>query len=149
MPRLMLRLSRLILPATLSGLAACASLGLEDAPRIAPAVVTESGPEAEARAALVNVMSVAMRKDVAAFKKLILPADRADFDAREREHPGLYEAMMTDISAAKAKDYRLELDGSIARFTTRFQAKLGDYRTKTATTVVLVRDGSEWKVGKS
>lgn len=148
MPRMMFRVSRLILPAALSGLASCASLGLEDPP-VVHAVVTESGPEAEARAAFVNVMSVAKRKDVTAFKKLIVPADLPEFDAREREHPGLYQAMMADISAAKAKDFRLELDGSMARFTAQFQPKLGDYRTPTATTVVLVRDGSEWKLGKS
>lgn len=148
MPRLMFRWSRLILCAALSGLSSCASLGLEGAP-VKPVVAMESGPEAEARAAFVNVMSVAMHGDVAAFKKLIAPADLPEFDAREREQPGMYKAMMADISAAKAKDFRLELDGSMARFTAQFQPKLGDYRTQTATTVVLVRDGSEWKLGKS
>jgi hypothetical protein len=141
------RFARLAVPLLLMGLTACATLSMSEAP--APLIRTENGPEAEARAALVHVVSVAQRQDVAAFKKLIYPPDLPDFNARERDNPGLYTHLMADISAEKLKDYRLELLGSSAIFTAQTHPKLGDYGKPAVIKVVLIRDGNEWKLGKS
>ena len=110
-------------------------------------VRTDSGPEAEVRAAFVHVFSVAQRKNVDEFRQLIYPPDLAAFDAVEWEHHGSYEAMMTAITGEKPKDYQLDLTVSRAVFTVQPSPTLGDYSKKPLTTVVLVRDGSQWKVG--
>lgn len=133
----------------LSGLTGCNTLNMtEETPHLNH-VSLEQGPEAEVRAAWVNVLSVAKRKDLTAFKKLILPADLPDFEAREREHPGAYQSMMAAISAEKPKDYRLELAGSLAIFTAQPTPKMGDYSKKQSIRMVLVRDGDQWKLGKA
>jgi hypothetical protein len=141
------RFSWLALTILLMGLTACSIFGTNHVP--ATLVKTENGPEAEARAALVQVVSVAQRQDVAAFKKLIYPPDLPDFTARDSANPGLYARLMAAIAAEKPKDYRLELVGSSAIFTATPHAKLGDYSKPALVTVVLIRDGNEWKLGKS
>jgi hypothetical protein len=129
-------------------LTACAYLSPEPAP--ATLVSVEEGPSAEARAALVNLVSVAQRKDVGAFKQLLYTPDVPDFEAQERDHPGRYAALMAAISAAKPQDYRLELAaGSTATFTAPVAPKLGDYSRPAIIRVVLIRDGNQWKLGKA
>ncbi len=140
-----LRFSSLVL----IGLSSCSLFDRDDSHPAVSLVRVEEGPEAEARAALVNVIRLARQKDLPAFKKLILPADLPDFEAREKERPGFYQAMMATISAEKPREYRLELTGSLARFTAQPAQKIGDYSKKPVTKVLLVRDGDQWELGKN
>jgi hypothetical protein len=130
-------------------LSACSELTLDDDPIPASLVRIENGPEAEVRAVWVNVVSVAKRRDLAAFKKLILPADLPDFETREKDRPGSYESLMEAISSENPKDYRMELTSSLATFTADPTPKMGDYRKKPPIKVMLFRDGDQWKLGKS
>lgn len=131
---------------TLSG---CSDLNFGDDPAPATLVRVEEGPEAEVRAAWVNVVSVASRQDVAGFRKLILPADLPDFDAREKDRPGAYESLMEAISSEKPRDYRMELAGSLATFTADPAPRMGDYRKRPPIKATMVRDGDQWKLGKN
>lgn len=131
------------------GLTGCNTLNMTDEAPHPHTVNMEQGPEAEVRAALVHILSVAKHKDLPAFKTLILPADLPDFEAREKDTPGTYQSMMASISAEKPKDYRLDLNGSLATFTAQPTPKMGDYRKKENIRLVLVRDGDQWKLGKS
>ncbi len=133
----------------LSVLSGCTDLNLYNDPPPANLVRVEEGPEAEVRAAWVNVVSVAYRRDLAAFKKLILPADLPVFDAREKDRPGSYDSLMEIISSEKPRDYRMELAGSLATFTAEPAPRMGDYRKKMPIKVTLVRDGDQWKLGKN
>ena len=133
----------------LSVLSACSDLNFGDDPAPATLVRVEEGPEAEVRAAWVNVVSVASRQDVAGFRKLILPADLPDFDAREKDRPGAYESLMEAISSEKPRDYRMELAGSLATFTADPAPRMGDYRKRPPIKAILVRDGDQWKLGKN
>ena len=135
------RFSRLIFPMLLLGLAACStSPEQESTPNF---VKTEDTPEAEARAAFVNLASVSHRKDIDAFRPLIYAADLPDMEAEERQHPGHYEALMASIAAHKPKDFRLDLIGSTATFTWDT-----DPGADARVVVVLVRDGVLWKMAK-
>jgi len=133
--------SRLVFPMVLLGLSSCSNPMVNETP--SHFVRTESTPEAEVRAVFVNIASVSRRKDVDAFKKLIYPADLPDLDAEEREHSGIYESMMASITAHRPKDFRLDLTDSTATFT-----KEPDSRFGSKTVVVLVRDGTLWKIAK-
>jgi len=133
------RFSCLILPMALLGLAACSNAPMLESPQFV--VRTEDTPEAEARAAFVHVASVSQRQDVDAFRQLIYPADLPDMDAEERQQAGHYAALMASIAAHKPKDFRLDLNGSTATFTTD-----PDLKSDARTVVVLVRDGALWKI---
>lgn len=133
----------------LLGLTGCNTLNMTEETPHPHSVSLEQGPEAEVRAALVHVLSVARHKDLPAFKTLILPADLPDFEAREKDYPGTYQSMMASISAEKPKNYRLDLNGSLATFTAQPTPKMGDYSKKENIRLVLVRDGDQWKLGKN
>jgi len=135
------RLSRLILPMALLGLAACSDATMQESSQLW--VRTEDTPEAEARAAFVHVASVSQSKDIDAFRQLIYPADLPDMDAEERQQAGHYAAVMASIAAHKPKDFRLDLIGSTATFTTD-----PDLQSDSGTVVVLLRDGALWKIAK-
>ena len=128
---------------------ACSELNFGNDPAPASLVRIEQGPEAEVRAAWVNVVSVAKRKDVPAFRKLILPADLPDFDAREKDRPGAYESLMEAIASERPKDFRMELAGSLATLTADPAPRMGDYRKNPPIKFILVRDGDQWKLGKN
>ena len=137
-----------ILLFSLSGCSMVEIPGLTPTPEpVASFVRTDTSPAAEARAAFVNVMSVAQRKDADAFRKLIYPADLPVFDDNERANRGSYQALMTAIASESLDDYSLELDDTTARFTAIPKQTLGDYDKKTPTTVFMVRDGNQWKIG--
>jgi len=123
----------------LLGLAACSNAPMLESPQFV--VRTEDTPEAEARAAFVQVASVSQRQDVDAFRQLIYPADLPDMDAEERQQAGHYAAVMASIATHKPKDFRLDLNGSTATFTTD-----PDLKPDARTVVVLVRDGALWKI---
>lgn len=139
-----------IVPLLSFALAGCTTLdlsGLSATPEATGSFVrAETSPEAEARAAFVNVASVAQRRNVEAFKALVYAPDLPVFDANEAEHRGSYEALMTDISAHKIRDYRLDLADTTATFTADALPQPGDYSQKPATRVMLVRDGALWKI---
>lgn len=111
-------------------------------------VRTSETPEAEVKAAFVNVMRVSKTKQVDAFRQLIRAKDVVEFDADEGERKGSYEAFMTAIVSHPLKDYRIELSGSEAVFRAEAQQKLGVYDKEKATEVLLVRDEGLWKIGR-
>lgn len=137
------RFSCLILPMALFGLAACSNAPLGESPQPQFVVRTEDTPKAEARAAFVHVASVSQRQDIDAFRQLIYPTDLPDMDAEERQQAGHYTALMASIAAHKPKDFRLDLNGSTATFTTD-----PDLKSDAGSVVVLVRDGALWKMAK-
>lgn len=112
-------------------------------------VRTSETPEAEVKAAFVNVMRVSQSKQVDLFRQLIRAKDVVEFDADEGERKGSYEAYMAAIISHPLKDYRIELSGSEALFRAEPQQKLGVYEKEKATEVVLVRDEGLWKIGRS
>jgi len=131
-------------------LSGCSFWESTDAPATAIASVrTDSTPEAEVKAAFVNVMRVAQSKQVDAFRQLINAKDVVEFDADEGDRKGSYEAYMAAIVSHPLKDYRIELTGSEAIFRAEPQQKLGVYDKEKATEVVLVRDEGLWKIGRS
>lgn len=131
-------------------LSGCSFWGFTDAPATSTASVrTNSTPEAEVKAAFVNVMRVSQSKQVDAFRQLINAKDVVEFDADEGDRKGSYEAYMAAIVSHPLKDYRIELTGSEAIFRAEPQQKLGVYEKEKATEVVLVRDEGLWKIGRS
>lgn len=112
-------------------------------------VRTSDTPEAEVRAAFVNVMRVSQTKEVESFRRLITAKDVVEFDADEGEKKGSYEAYMAAIVSHPLKDYRIEFSGSEAIFRADPQQKLGIYDQGKTTEVVLVRDEGLWKIGRS
>lgn len=112
-------------------------------------VRTTDTPEAEVKAAFVNVMRVAQSKQIDAFRQLINAKDVVEFDADEGDRKGSYQAYMVAIVSHPLKDYRIDLSGSKAIFRAEPQQKLGVYEKEKATEVVLVRDEGLWKIGRS
>ncbi len=143
---------RLLNPLILSGaliLSGCSFWETPDSPAPAMASVrTLSTPEAEVKAAFVNVMRVSQTKQVDAFRQLINAKDVVEFDADEGDRKGSYEAYMAAIVSHPLKDYRIELTGSEALFRAEPQQKLGVYDKEKATEVVLVREDGLWKIGR-
>jgi len=131
-------------------LSGCSYWETTDSPATSIAKVrTSSTPEAEIKAAFVNVMRVAQSKHVDAFRQLINPKDVVEFDADEGDHKGSYEAYMAAIVSHPLKDYRLEFSNSEAIFRAEPQQKLGVFEKEKPTEVVLVRDEGLWKIGRS
>lgn len=112
-------------------------------------VRTTETPEAEVKAAFVNVMRISQTRQVDAFRQLITAKDVVEFDADEGDRKGSYEAFMAAIVSHPLKDYRIELLGTEAIFRAEPQQKLGVYEKAKATEVVLVRDEGLWKIGRS
>lgn len=114
----------------------------------APAAMTASGPEAEARAAFQHLVEVSRQRNLTEFKKLIRAQDLREMETMDKERPGLFEMMMGFVAADNPGDFTLGIKGPVATFTKRTDTRTADSTSRETTTVTLVREGDRWLFGK-
>jgi hypothetical protein len=140
-----------LIASSLPVLSGCSYFTSED-PAKNPAtwVHATDSPEAEVKAAFVNIMRICQTKEVDVFRKLIRPQDVVEFDADEGEHPGSYEALMAAIISHPLKDYHLDATPARVVFTADPKApKLGVYEKQAPTEVILVKEDNQWRIARS
>lgn len=104
--------------------------------------------EKEARAAFVQLVDAAKKKQVDKFKALIAKADLGEMEAMEKERPGMLDFMMGMLGADDPKQFKAEVKPDRVTFVKKVTQKGPSGESTETATVTMVRDGGQWKFGK-
>jgi hypothetical protein len=114
----------------------------------APAPVPSSA-EQEARATFVELVDVSKKRQLDRFKALIAAADLEEMEALDKEKPGFFEMLMALIAeGGDPSEYTADVKDDRVIFVRRIREKTADSSSTETTTVTMVRQGNQWRLGK-
>jgi len=117
---------------------------------LAPSLQAAGNDEQEARAAFARLVEVARKSQVDEFKKLVAAADLKEMEAMEKERAGFLEMFMGFIAESGNPDeYTADVKPNQITFVKRVSEKSSSGSSTQTTTVHMIRDGGQWKFGKS